>query len=461
VPQRINEQLLPFEQIERAFTECAARPVVPSDGRAQAWQRTAAVIDAEGAGASALGTSLLAFAGELFAVYAVELATELPRLTRLVDEIEIAVGLPRSVVGRELLRLPQLLELPSAVAIDVELAVMLALTHSRGVSLWTLWPSGDLRSIAHAGEFDSSGFNVRQLVRTLLGGGSADPHDNEIAGTTVDRWPQPSAALVALGPCAASAEQTSLLEVAVPMLRVMLERDELLARAAGSEHAALASTERRLARLRFDLHDGPQQDLMLLGEDLQLFRRQLNSVMSGHADRERLLGRLEDLQARIIALDGDVRRISVLVQSPFLAEPLPDALAQITDDFATRTGIEPELQLLGDLTGLTDSQQIALLSLIRESLNNIREHSDATHVTLTLTATEAGIEATVVDDGRGFDPEATLVRAARDGHLGLVGMHERVRMLGGRTSIDSRPGGPTVISVSLPSATASLPPTVG
>jgi signal transduction histidine kinase len=56
----------------------------------------------------------------------------------------------------------------------------------------------------------------------------------------------------------------------------------------------------------------------------------------------------------------------------------------------------------------------------------------------------------VTDDGQGFDPETALVKAAREGHLGLVGMHERVRMLGGCTQIDSRPGGPTVISVSLP-----------
>jgi signal transduction histidine kinase len=56
--------------------------------------------------------------------------------------------------------------------------------------------------------------------------------------------------------------------------------------------------------------------------------------------------------------------------------------------------------------------------------------------------------------GLNFDPETTLVRAAREGHLGLVGMHERVRMLDGRTQIESRPGGPTVVSVSLPPAPA-------
>ena len=56
----------------------------------------------------------------------------------------------------------------------------------------------------------------------------------------------------------------------------------------------------------------------------------------------------------------------------------------------------------------------------------------------------------ITDDGRGFEPEAELVRAARGGHLGLVGMHERVRMLGGLTRIDSRPGGPTRISARIP-----------
>ena len=71
-------------------------------------------------------------------------------------------------------------------------------------------------------------------------------------------------------------------------------------------------------------------------------------------------------------------------------------------------------------------------------------------MTITITSHARGVDAKVHDDGRGFEPESTLVRAARDGHLGLVGMHERVRMLGGHTQIDSRPGGPTTISASLP-----------
>jgi hypothetical protein len=65
----------------------------------------------------------------------------------------------------------------------------------------------------------------------------------------------------------------------------------------------------------------------------------------------------------------------------------------------------------------------------------------------------------VTDDGAGFNVERTLVRAARSGRLGLVGMAERVRLLGGVFDIDSAPGAGTTISVSLPRwSAASLPP---
>jgi signal transduction histidine kinase len=227
---------------------------------------------------------------------------------------------------------------------------------------------------------------------------------------------------------------------------------------AAEEHDPPNSAERTLSRLRFDLHDGPQQDVIMLAEDLRMFRDQLADVIDDPAKRSRMLGRVDDLEARLVALEGDLRRISGSLLSPFLLpDALPDAVAQIADAFTQRTQIEPEIRLEGELTGLSDSQQIAVLALIREALANVREHSDAEHVTITLSSGRDGVQATVTDDGRGFDPETALVTAARSGHLGLVGMHERVRMLGGHTKIDSRPGGPTVISLSLPTWPAVEP----
>jgi signal transduction histidine kinase len=62
----------------------------------------------------------------------------------------------------------------------------------------------------------------------------------------------------------------------------------------------------------------------------------------------------------------------------------------------------------------------------------------------------SGIEAEIADDGRGFEVAKTLIRAAKRGRLGLVGMGERVRLLGGRFDVDSRPGGPTTLRLVLP-----------
>jgi signal transduction histidine kinase len=213
----------------------------------------------------------------------------------------------------------------------------------------------------------------------------------------------------------------------------------------------LATVERRLARLRYDLHDGPQQDIHLLALDLDLFREQLLPSIADEPNADRLLGRLDDLSARLVALDRDIRNLALSLESPFQqSAPLAEALGEILDAFSARTGIEPQLSLDGDLSKATASQRIALLALVREALSNVREHSAARNVTVSLSAHPDGVQAQVTDDGRGFEPAATLRRVERDGHLGLIGMRERAAMLGGETKIESRPGGPTVVTVSLP-----------
>jgi two-component system sensor histidine kinase UhpB len=173
--------------------------------------------------------------------------------------------------------------------------------------------------------------------------------------------------------------------------------------------------------------------------------------MAGHPHRERLIGHLEDLQARLAALDADLRRITSMMVSPFLIEgPFTGAVEGLIGDFQARTGIAPELTVRGDFESLTDSQQITLLALIQEALHNVREHSGAAQVAISLLVEDRDVLARIEDDGRGFDPAATFGSAVREGHMGILGMHERVQMLGGTTKIDSRPGGPTIISARLP-----------
>jgi signal transduction histidine kinase len=428
-------------------------PTVPRAARELARGRALELLESSGEEPNAPAYAVLGFAAESFLAIAVDLAAHPPDAQRLITRIHEEVGVPRVVLGREVLGSPHLPQLSTDVAIEVQLALLLAFAEVRAVSLWTLWPGGDVKCISHAGVLDLDATGTRRTAGRLLSGDKPTIDRNSEIGVRIEHLHRDPAALVAHGPAHGGDDNRQLLlESAAPALAAVLDRDQLLARQTPPEEGVLAAVERRLARLRFDLHDGPQQDVHLLATDLNLFREQLRPIIADDANADRVLGRLDDLAAQLVALDGDLRRLSSSVQSPFLQPgSLPDALRQITDAFAARSGIAPRTQLSGDFSELTDSQQITLLALIREALSNAREHSGAKHVTISIKSRKGGVEAQIVDDGHGFEPETTLVRAARDGHLGLVGMHERVRMLGGNTNIESRPGGPTVISVELPS----------
>jgi len=442
------------EALERLLTlvdESGVGPAVSSEARASARAGARALFDACGESADVLGVVMLGYAAELLCSIAVDLAASPRDAQRLIDQLEAQAAVPRAALGREVLRTGRLLELPVDIGIEVQLSLLLAFTGAASISLWTLCSSGELEHISHTGELDSSSRRSQAAVRAAL---ENDPHHAPRVGTTLgiridSLRPQP-AALVAHGIDPMVAVHRPLLAAAAPILAALLDHEALLER----EHlheSVVSTVQRRLARLRFDLHDGPQQDVHLLAQDLRLFRDQLRPMIADDPNNDRALGRLDDLEAQLVALDGDLRQLSTSVQSPFLSpNSLHEALAQLTDAFAARTGVTPQTEITGGSIEMTDSQQITLLSLVREALSNIRKHSDAPNVTIEIASGERGLKVKVTDDGSGFDPEATLVSAARAGHLGLVGMHERVRMLGGSTQIESRPGGPTVISATLP-----------
>ena len=129
---------------------------------------------------------------------------------------------------------------------------------------------------------------------------------------------------------------------------------------------------------------------------------------------------------------------------------MTEALQHEVDSHAAKTETEVALEVEGDFDALSDSQRIALVRILQECLSNAREHSGAGEVRVEVRSKVTHVEMTVTDNGRGFDVESTLLGSARRGRLGLVGVHERARLLGGTCVVTSRPGGPTAISVSLP-----------
>jgi signal transduction histidine kinase len=329
----------------------------------------------------------------------------------------------------------------------------------------TATPSAELERVEHA--FSETGFLLDEPMRrcareraaeALAALGSPDKTARDAELLLLAR------ALLSCGPSMTEPRQLAQLvdrlaaDLAVTRARVA--RALLAAEGAGESEestaqallALLEAADRRLTRLGFDLHDGPLQELLLLGEDMRMFRGQLSSVLGERDEAPLLSGRLEDLEARAAELERGLRQISTAAGARIATDrPFAESVRELTDAFAARTGIAPLVRLDGGSASMSPSQRIALLSVIGEALNNVREHGrTVSTVEVAIELGSDGVGARVSDDGCGFDVEAALLDAAQRGRIGLAGIYERVRLLDGECVVESRPGGPTTVSLKLP-----------
>jgi signal transduction histidine kinase len=123
---------------------------------------------------------------------------------------------------------------------------------------------------------------------------------------------------------------------------------------------------------------------------------------------------------------------------------LGPALQRQTREFARHTGIPVGIELKGDLEGLSDGQRTCIYRVVQESLTNCAKHSRADRIEVAVRGDEHGVDLMVSDNGTGFHP-----KAAPNPGLGLIGIEERVRELGGTLEIESAPGKGTRLRVHL------------
>ena len=210
------------------------------------------------------------------------------------------------------------------------------------------------------------------------------------------------------------------------------------------EPGLAAANERLLVRLGFDLHDGPLQQVHALAQDVRLLREQV--LMLTEAEyREPLVGRFADLESQLAELHQDLRDLAhSLEPRSLLQQPLPTAINRELKALARRTGIATSIEREGSFRELSASQRIALLRVLQEALSNIRQHSGASSVEVEVIENEDGVSMVIRDDGHGFDPEAVVPDEDGQSGIGVVGMHERLRLLGRRLGVDSGPDGTAV-----------------
>jgi PAS domain S-box-containing protein len=199
--------------------------------------------------------------------------------------------------------------------------------------------------------------------------------------------------------------------------------------------------ERR--RIGRELHDS-------LGQNLSFMKMKLDSLKSLTRG-----GKIDDIQQHLaefgrIVEDSvtEVRTISYLLYPPMLEElGLKSAISWYVDGFTKRSGIKTTLEIPCDLGRLPRDAEMAMFRILQESLTNVHRHSGSRTATVRLLLRDARLILEVTDQGKGI-PSANLEESGEDwtGALGvgLRGMHERMRQLGGRLELKSTSTGTTI-----------------
>lgn len=415
---------------------------------------------------AAVAAALYAFVGGTLGTLALARSWTCRDLAGLVDGVAGELGVDRSVAEHEILRrsLERVEEvgLPGRLALRAALSLLVALAPVSEASVWAGEEAGSVSCFALVGA-ERPSRRVRATAReTLSTGRDRVAGRNLVNSVALSRWDRPLGALVLRSRPADRPRALARAHESARVLVASLERASLFARNALRERTLLEASERRVCRLGYDLHDGPLQEIAMLTGDVRLLHRQLERGLLQEAPSTVVLGRLDDLDARLVGLDRELRDLVLsLNRSSAVDVPLAEALRRQIAVARTRSAFTIRLDVRGG-DEITPSQRLALLALVGEGLANVREHGNATHARVRVSVGKRQTIASVEDDGRGFHVGRTLARAARGGRLGLVGLGERVRLLGGSLTVDSRPGGPTRLTVVLPrwDAAAGHPETV-
>jgi two-component system, NarL family, sensor histidine kinase UhpB len=203
-----------------------------------------------------------------------------------------------------------------------------------------------------------------------------------------------------------------------------------------SSHLVLRAQEEERRRVARDLHDEVNQALTAMLLRLEALAQDVPP------EQREDVAQLKRLTTQ--AMDELLNLARQLRPTALDDHGLLTAIEAQVRGFGDRTGIEAHLETTGDPADLDDERQTVIYRIAQEALANAGRHARASRVDVSLTAEGDGARLRVADDGDGFDPVA-----ARDG-LGLEGMAERAKLVGGELDLRSAPGAGTEVTLRLP-----------
>ncbi|MGB6675959.1 MAG: ATP-binding protein [Terriglobales bacterium] len=204
---------------------------------------------------------------------------------------------------------------------------------------------------------------------------------------------------------------------------------------------AMQDEERR--RLARELHDSVGQNLAALGMNIAIVQAQSHKLDS-------LGARAVSENAHLVEqVSREIRTISHLLHPPLLdIAGLASALRWYADGFSERSNIKVDLEIPSDFGRLPDELEITIFRIVQECLTNIHRHSGSSTATIRLHQEGDRLTVQVQDSGKGIplEKQHELIESGRGG-VGLAGMRERLRRLGGTLEIESNESGTTVSAI--------------
>lgn len=200
------------------------------------------------------------------------------------------------------------------------------------------------------------------------------------------------------------------------------------------------------ARVSREIHDTLLQSLAAMGVELETIASQMAPFQGD------LRGDLIRLRRRVGHTVRDARdSILELRRSPMQRRVLADALRDALSDLRSRRHNLPvEVSVQGKPYATPADVDAQVIRITQEAVTNALKHSAGTRIDVTLVYRAGGLDLSVTDDGVGFDREIVDPSSEVGEHLGLLTMQERAHRVGGRLTIESRPGAGTTVSLSLP-----------
>ncbi|MGC9333621.1 MAG: GAF domain-containing protein [Anaerolineae bacterium] len=205
---------------------------------------------------------------------------------------------------------------------------------------------------------------------------------------------------------------------------------------------AQENERKRIAR---ELHDDTIQSLIALS------RRTEALLTSGEALPTSIAGRIQEMQDQNLDIIRRVRRFSQDLRPSILDDlGLFPALQELTTELDREHGLVARFHIIGEERRLSSDVELTLFRIAQEALNNVRRHADASSVVTTVEISESAVRMMIEDDGKGFKPPSFIEHPVAGNKLGLIGMQERTRLLGGMLVVNSAPGRGTKIIVNVP-----------